>query len=80
MSLDRFVKLVNCIMRQNLRVDASRVLHTVPFENDFHFRTDQGDYTNVTATSLMDFADKLDVVNIVSVEFHLSPRKLSSFG
>jgi hypothetical protein len=57
-------------MSQISKVDVSKVLRTVPFENGFHFRTDQGVYTNVTATSLMDFADKLETIDIVSVEFH----------
>jgi hypothetical protein len=51
-------------------VDASKVLRTVPVENGFKFCTNIGVYTSLTATSLMDFADKLDVVDVVSVEFH----------
>jgi hypothetical protein len=51
-------------------VDTSRVLRTVPFENSFQFCTNVGVYTNVAAISLMDFAAKLDVVDVVSVEFH----------
>jgi Family of unknown function (DUF5752) len=51
-------------------VDTSRVLRTVPFENSFQFCTNVGVYTTVAAASLMDFAAKLDVVDVVSVEFH----------
>jgi Family of unknown function (DUF5752) len=51
-------------------VDTSKVLRTVPVENSFQFCTNIGVYTNVAATSLMDFAAKLDVVDVVSVEFH----------
>ncbi len=57
-------------MTQISKVDVSKVLRTVPFENGFHFRTNQGVYTNVTATSLIDFADKLETIDITSVEFH----------
>ncbi len=51
-------------------VDASKVLRAVPLENGFLFYTNIGVYTNVAATSLMDFAAKLDVIDVVSVEFH----------
>jgi hypothetical protein len=51
-------------------VDTSMVLRTVPFENSFQFCTNVGVYTTVAAASLMDFAAKLDVVDVVSVEFH----------
>ncbi len=57
-------------MSQIIKPDASKVLRTVPFENGFHFRTDQGVYTNVTATSLIDFSDKLETIDVVSIEFH----------
>jgi len=52
------------------KVDASKVLRTVPFENGFQFCTNVGIYTSVAATSLTDFAAKLDFVDVVSVEFH----------
>lgn len=59
------------IMSQILEsVDASKILRTVPYENSFQFCTNVGVYTNVAAASLMDFAEKLNVVDVVSVEFH----------
>jgi hypothetical protein len=57
-------------LSQVLRVGASEFLRTVSFENGFHFCTDGGVYTNVTATSLMDFADKLRDVDVESIVFH----------
>ena len=57
-------------MGQILRVDASKILRTVPFEDGFHFCTDGGVYTNMTATSLIDFADKLNDATAESIEFH----------
>ena len=51
-------------------VDVSKILRTVPYENSFQFCTNVGVYTNVAAASLMDFAEKLNVVDVVSVEFH----------
>lgn len=53
-----------------LRIDSSNILREVAFENGFHFCLDSGVYTNVTAVSLMDFADKLDEVDVASIEFH----------
>ena len=63
-------KARNVMSQVSKTVDTSRVLLTVPFENSFQFCTNVGVYTNVAATSLMDFAAKLDVVDVVSVEFH----------
>ncbi len=57
-------------MGQILRVDASKILRTVPFEDGFHFCTDGGVYTNMTATSLIDFAEKLNDASTESIEFH----------
>jgi hypothetical protein len=56
-----------------LSVDSSNILREVGFENGFRFCTDSGVYTNVTAISLKDFAEKLDDVDIASIEFHF-PR------
>jgi hypothetical protein len=53
-----------------MRVDSSNILREVGFENGFHFCTDTGVYTNMTATSLMDFAEKLDEVDVASIDFH----------
>jgi hypothetical protein len=53
-----------------IRVDASKILRTVVFESGFHFCTDGGVYTNMTATSLKDFAEKLEDVEVDSIEFH----------
>jgi hypothetical protein len=57
-------------MSQIVRVDASSILRTVPFENGFHFCKEGGLYTNVTATNLVDFANELDEIDVDSVEFH----------
>jgi alpha-amylase len=42
----------------------------VPYESGFHFFTDIGNYTGVTAISLFEFAEKLQTVPIESVMFH----------
>lgn len=48
----------------------SRILATVPFEHGFHFSVEKGGYIGTTATSLMDFAQKLETVDVDSVLFH----------
>ena len=63
-------KARNVMSQVSKTVDASRVQRTVPYENGFRFCTDVGVYTNVTSSSLKDFGEKLDVVDVVSVEFH----------
>jgi hypothetical protein len=42
----------------------------VPYENGFHFFTELGKYTGITATSTVEFAEKLQIVPIQSVTFH----------
>ena len=58
-------------MQQGIsKVDASKILRTVPFEQGFHFNTKNGVYTGITATSLTDFYMKLGTVDVNSVLFH----------
>ena len=45
-------------------------LSSVPFEKGFHFYTEPGKYTGITAISIDEFAEKLNTVPIESVEFH----------
>ena len=63
----RAIKVMSQILES---VDVSKILRTVPYENSFQFCTNVGVYTNVAAASLLDFAEKLNVVDVVSVEFH----------
>ena len=46
------------------------LLKTVPFESGFHFYTEQGKYTGITACSVVELAEKLQTVPIQSVTFH----------
>lgn len=58
------------------RVDkkrASEILRSVPLEKAFHFYTDINQYTGVYATSLNDFSNKIQTIDIRSIEFHM-PR------
>jgi Family of unknown function (DUF5752) len=45
-------------------------LKSVPFENGFHFFTEVGKYTGITASSTVEFAEKLQIIPIESVMFH----------
>jgi hypothetical protein len=48
----------------------SKILRTVPYEEGFHFTTEKGVDTGITATSLSDFVDKLETIDVNSVMFH----------
>ena len=49
-------------------------LRTVPFESGFQFYTAIGNYTGITATSLSEFAVKLQTIPIESVTFHFQRK------
>jgi hypothetical protein len=49
---------------------AQELLRTVTYEKGFHFYTGLGKYTGITATSLDEFAAKLQKVPMESVAFH----------
>ena len=46
------------------------LLNTLSFENSFHFFTELGKYTGITASSTVEFAEKLQIIPIQSVTFH----------
>jgi hypothetical protein len=48
-----------------------RVLKIVSREKAFYFFTSIGNYTGESAASLKEFMDKINVVNVKSLEFHL---------
>jgi predicted transcriptional regulator len=56
------------------KVHASRILNRVPSDKAFHFYIDMHQYTHVIAHSLSEFVDKLQKIDVRSVEFHV-PRK-----
>ena len=51
-----------------------KLLNNAPYENGFHFFTAIGAYTGITATSLSEFAAKLEFVPLESVEFHFQRK------
>jgi alpha-amylase len=46
------------------------LLRAVPYESGFHFYIGLGKYAGVTATSLDEFAGKLQTVPVESITFH----------
>jgi len=50
---------------------ASKILRTVPREKAFYFFTSIGNYTGASASSLKEFMERINEVNVKSVEFHL---------
>jgi predicted transcriptional regulator len=56
------------------KAHATKILSTVPNDKAFHFYTGMHQYTNILASSLADFCDKIHKIDVRSVEFHV-PRK-----
>jgi hypothetical protein len=50
---------------------SSKILRTVPREKAFYFFTSIGNYTGASASSLKEFMEKINEVNVKSLEFHL---------
>ena len=53
---------------------AQNILGALPLEKAFHFYYDINQYSGVHATSLNDFVDKIQTVNLKCIEFHV-PRR-----
>jgi hypothetical protein len=49
----------------------SKILRIVPREKAFYFFTSIGNYTGVSASSLKEFMEKINEVNVKSLDFHL---------
>lgn len=61
-------------MKVNNKEIASKILRTVPHNNAFYFFTDIGKYSGKFAASLTDFCNKLERIDIRSVDFHFQRR------
>jgi alpha-amylase len=48
-----------------------KILKTVPREKAFYFFTSIGNYTGLSASSLKEFMEKINEVNIKCLEFHI---------
>jgi hypothetical protein len=69
----------NCIFKKETAIRkpvdkalASKILRTVHSHEGFWFYTAPRDYTGINAMSLKDFAKKLRVVDVQSINFHFS--------
>lgn len=56
------------------KTHAAKILSSVPRDKAFHFYTGMHQYSGVYANSLSDFCDKIQKVDVKSLEFHI-PRK-----
>jgi hypothetical protein len=59
------------VQRRNMNLETSKILRPVPREKAFYFFTSIGNYTGLSASSLKEFMDKMNEVNVKSLEFHL---------
>jgi len=57
-----------------MTAEQTKILRTVPREKAFYFFTSIGNYTGVSAVSLKEFMEKINVVDVKSLEFHLLRR------
>jgi len=55
------------------------ILRAVPPEKAFHFYTETDRYTGVYASSLDDFSNKIQTIDVRSIEFHVSRGDLESW-
>ena len=53
------------------RIDASKILAPVSRDEAFHFHTDFGAYTEKFATSLVNFCEMLEIIDLKAIEFHV---------
>lgn len=54
-----------------MKVDAAKILRKLPREKAFYFFTSIGNYTGLNAFSLKEFMEKINEVDVKSIEFHL---------
>ncbi len=54
-----------------MNIETPKSLKTVPSEKAFYFFISMGNYTGQSASSLREFTQKLNEVNVKSLEFHL---------
>ena len=71
--------IMSDITAASFNIDATplQMLSPVPFEKGFHFFTNSGNYTGITATSIHEFVAKLQIVSILSIEYHFHRHDFS---
>ena len=63
-------KPIQQLKNQPPKTTGREILNSVPYENGFHFYTAIGKYTGITASSLSEFAEKLQKAPVESIVFH----------
>jgi predicted heme/steroid binding protein len=58
----------------NNKDGTEKILRSVPFEQGFHFATDEGKFTLETAINLFSFYEELKTIDLQSVKFHFQRR------
>ena len=56
-----------------------KILRSVPFEQGFHFATDEGKFTLETAINLFSFYEELKTIDLQSVKFHFKRRDFQNW-
>ena len=70
----RLYKLLNTRGARTRKGKNLNLLNTVPLEHGFQFFTELGKSTGITASSTVEFAEKLQTVPIQSVTFHFQHK------
>src|SRR5665647_739833 len=63
----------------NNKDGTEKILRSVPFEQGFHFATDEGKFTLETAINLFSFYEELKTIDLQSVKFHFQRRDFQNW-
>ena len=61
------------------KANADKILRNLPHDKAFHFYTNLHQYSQVIATSLADFCDKIQKIDFKSVEFHIQRKDFENW-
>jgi len=61
------------------KAHAAKILSHLPTDKAFHFYTGVHQYTHVIAHSLVEFVDKLQKIDVKSVEFHVTRKDFENW-
>lgn len=61
-------------IEESQMVKSIQGLNSVQYEKGFHFYTEIGKYTGITAISLSEFSNHLDTITVESVKFHFQRK------
>jgi len=61
------------------KAHTAKILSHVSSDKGFHFYTGVHQYTHIVAHSLVEFADKLQKIDVKSVEFHVSRKDFENW-